>query len=204
MIFQSTLQDITHNRVDPDELREDFQESLRQIDKISNIISHLRTFGRSDSTVYNQIYLPKVIDDSLILMNERIRLKNIEFEKNIETDLPDIRGNNIRLEQVFVNFLQNSIDVLEEHEAGKITVSMKHVDDHIEVRFSDNGPGVEQALKEKIFEPFFTTKKVGKGTGLGLSIVYGIVEDHNGNIICESEPGQGTTFIMALPCPPET
>lgn len=204
VIIQSTLQEIIHNRFDPDELREDFRESLRQINKISNIISHLRTFGRSDSTVFEQISLPKVIDDSMILMNERIRLKNIVFEKNIETGLPDIRGNSIRMEQVFVNFFQNSIDALENQESKKITVSMRQVNDHIEVRFSDNGPGVDPVLMEKIFEPFFTTKKVGKGTGLGLSIVYGIVEDHNGTITCESEPGQGTTFIIALPCSPQT
>ena len=68
-----------------------------------------------------------------------------------------------------------------------------------ELMVMDNGPGIPKEDLEKIFDPFFTTKPAGEGTGLGLSIVYGIIHDHNGNIVVKSEIGQGTLFAVTLP-----
>src|SRR5206468_11799573 len=69
----------------------------------------------------------------------------------------------------------------------------------IELRVSDGGPGIPPEIQDHNFEPFFTTKKEGSGTGLGLSLCYGIVEEHGGKIRVESQPGEGTTFIVDLP-----
>ncbi|MDY6851349.1 MAG: ATP-binding protein, partial [Thermodesulfobacteriota bacterium] len=69
----------------------------------------------------------------------------------------------------------------------------------VELSFADSGQGISPEVKDNIFNPFFTTKPVGEGTGLGLSITHGIIRDHEGTIEVDSEPDQGTTFILTLP-----
>jgi signal transduction histidine kinase len=81
-----------------------------------------------------------------------------------------------------------------------VTVSTRQVDGHVEIRVSDNGPGIPSEIKEKIFEPFFTTKPTGSGTGLGLSLSYDIVtQGHGGTLTVERGEGSGATFIVTLP-----
>jgi len=74
--------------------------------------------------------------------------------------------------------------------------------DRVEIKISDNGIGMSEAIQEQIFVPFFTTKPVGKGTGMGMSIAYGIIVDHGGEIEVESVEGEGTTFTITLPIEP--
>ncbi|HWR04206.1 MAG TPA: ATP-binding protein, partial [Humidesulfovibrio sp.] len=81
----------------------------------------------------------------------------------------------------------------------RITLSAGLSGGSVRVQIADTGCGIPTGVKEKIFEPFFTTKRVGKGTGLGLSISYGIIQDCGGAIRAESEPGQGTRFVIDLP-----
>jgi C4-dicarboxylate-specific signal transduction histidine kinase len=199
IILESTLNDLSNNQLDTTELNEEFQESLRQVSKITNIISHLRTFGRSDVASFDPVSLPGVFGDTMILMQERLRVKNISINKQIVDNLPMIYGNSVKLEQVFINLLQNSMDALEEKGKGEIDLVMEHADDNVIVRFSDNGSGMPPGVFEKIFEPFYTTKEVGQGTGIGLAIVYGIIQEHKGSITCASEEGQGTSFTIKLP-----
>ena len=143
--------------------------------------------------------LGSILDNALILLSESLRLKNIQLSRQIADGLQSVFGSSSQLEQVFINLFQNSIYALKKKKDGRITVSMSNESDRVVVRFSDNGPGVPTELQKKIFEPFFTTKSVGNGTGLGLSIVYGIVADHHGTIVCESEPDKGATFTLSLP-----
>jgi signal transduction histidine kinase len=83
---------------------------------------------------------------------------------------------------------------------GVITVSTRREGESVEVRVSDTGGGIPEAIRSRIFEPFFTTKGVGKGTGQGLAMVYGaIVKLHGGTVTFESETGKGTTFIIRIP-----
>jgi signal transduction histidine kinase len=96
-------------------------------------------------------------------------------------------------------------DVVKEQPGAKgaITVRTVRDGDHVEVRVSDTGAGIPEAIRPRIFEPFFTTKAVGKGTGQGLSMVYGtVVQKHGGTVRFESEVGKGTTFILRLPLAP--
>jgi len=203
IILESTLNDLETEKLDKEELSEDFSESLRQVGKISNIISHLRTFGRSDVSSFGPVRLTSVVDDTLILMNERLRIKNISFRVQLAENLPMVNGNHVKLEQVFINLIQNSMDAMEDQGNGEIVLTAHEEDEGILIRYSDTGEGIAPQFQERIFDPFFTTKEAGKGTGIGLSIVYGIIQEHDGAISCESEEGSGATFMISLPVYPE-
>ena len=82
---------------------------------------------------------------------------------------------------------------------GEIVLTAQVENNVALITYTDTGEGIEPKLQEKIFEPFFTTKKAGKGTGIGLSIVYGIIQEHEGTITCESEKGKGAAFRIKLP-----
>ena len=178
-----------------------FEKAIHQAARITTIIDHLRTFGRADEKTVSRVSMEAILDNALILMQERIRLKNIGIVRDIDANLPSILGNSHALEQVYINLFQNSIDALEEQGGGTITITMEQEpgSQAIRVSFADSGSGMPPEVQAKIFEPFFTTKDIGKGTGLGLPVVLGIVQDHHGEIVCQSEPGKGTTFRITLP-----
>lgn len=199
IILQSAERDIERGDLDLKELTADIRESTRQVRRITNIINHLRTFGRADSESMTDLALPAIFNETLILYREKLRINSITLETSSAEDLPLIHGNATQLEQVFINLIQNAIDAVAGTATPTITVGFAHQDGMVRSTFTDTGCGMEEQLVSKIFEPFFTTKPIGKGTGLGLSIVYGIIVDHGGTIECHSHPGQGCQFVISLP-----
>ena len=108
-----------------------------------------------------------------------------------------IRGYFGKLNQVFTNMIANANQAVSENGHIQITTKLEH--DDVLIIFQDNGHGINEEHMNLLFTPFFTTKPIGKGTGLGLSISHGFVEEHNGEILVESEEGKGTTFTIVLP-----
>ena len=108
-----------------------------------------------------------------------------------------VLGNSSYLKQAFLNVLQNSYDAITDR--GTVTVMTRQVDGQAEVVIEDTGCGIPDEDMDKVFEPLFTTKGAGKGTGLGLAVAHDIIEKHNGSIRIESQVGQGTKVIIAIP-----
>ena len=198
-VLQTTMERISAGRLDPEKLNQKLGRAMHQAERITGIINHLRTFGRTDMGENKPTDLAAVVDNTLILMNERMRIHNITLKINIEESLPTIWGNGHKLEQVLINLFQNSIDVLIEKGGREISLNIGRDNHELNITFADNGPGIPVEIQQKIFEPFFTTKDIGKGTGMGLALVHGIISEHNGRISCDSEPGEGTTFRISLP-----
>lgn len=169
-------------------------------DRMMKIIYHIRYFARQSKVEYQSVNVITILEDSLILFNEQLKLQNIHIEKDLPEDIPLIMGNAQQLEQVFVNIVCNARDSLKNIDDGVITLSVKTNDrGEIVVSFKDNGKGIPEEILGKIFDPFFTTKEEGKGTGLGLSISYGIIKEHRGQILVNSVESQGATFEIVLP-----
>ncbi|NWF94087.1 MAG: GAF domain-containing protein [Syntrophaceae bacterium] len=120
----------------------------------------------------------------------------IELTRSLE-DVPFVLGNPSELREVLTNIIFNAVDAMPE--GGQLSISTRPQTDHrVEVRISDTGIGMTEEVKKRVFDPFFTTKGV-PSSGLGMSVSYGIIKRHGGEILIESEPGKGTTFIIHLP-----
>src|SRR3989441_565241 len=193
--------------IDPIELRvtdkgqivPELRQAVQQVRKGTEIISHLRTFGRAAPVSREPISLRQVIERALSLMQQQLRLREIEVTLDLGRDDPMVVGNPIQLEQVFINLLTNARDAMADSPRKVIRISSSVGPAIVEVAFADTGDGIPPGLERRIFDPFFTTKDVGKGTGLGLSITYGIINQHGGMISVVSPPGEGATFLIQLP-----
>src|SRR5438876_4822257 len=177
----------------------ELRRATQQVRKATEIISHLRTFGRAAAVSREPISLRQVIERARSLMQEQLRLREIEVTVDLGSEEPVVVGNPIQLEQVFINLFTNARDAVANSPRKAIRISGSVSSAVVEVVFADTGHGIPPGLERRIFDPFFTTKEVGKGTGLGLSITYGIVKEHGGTISVLSPPGEGATFLIQLP-----
>lgn len=173
-----------------------------QVERATNIINHLREFGRKSEFKVYTVDLNEPIRDMFMIMGEQFRLRDIEVNLDLDKAIPKIMAGRNRLEQIFLNLMTNARDAMKERgmeDVKKITVTTYPEGDLVVAEVSDTGKGIPERIQEKMFEPFFTTKEVGKGTGLGLSITYGLVRDFKGGIDVESTLDVGTTFRVRFP-----
>jgi len=142
------------------------------------------------------IRLREGIDNTLTLLNHKLRAKQIRPQVDLPDDLPLVEASPSELNQVWTNLIDNAIDAAPE--GGQVQITGEVDRSFVQVRVIDNGVGIAADVRDQIFDPFFTTKPIGKGTGLGLDIAQGIIQRHNGNIYVDSEPGR-TEFRVCLP-----
>src|SRR5207302_8237006 len=180
----------------------ELRQATQQVRKATEIISHLRTFGRAAPVRREPISLRQVIGRALSLMQEQLRLREVEVTVDLGPEEPVVLGNPIQLEQVFINLLTNARDAVADAPRKAIRISGAVGAGAVEVAVADTGHGIPLELEPRVFDPFFTTKEVGKGMGLGLSITYGIIKEHGGTISVVSPPGEGATFLIHLPLAP--
>jgi histidine kinase len=183
------------------------QEMDNQVDRASNIITHLRQFGRKTDIRKADVQINDCIQGTFTVLGRQLELHGVKVELELSDSLPPIKGERNRLEQVFLNLIMNARDALDDKEAQAggdpvekiLRIFSYREGNRVVATVADTGVGMSEAVKEKIFEPFYTTKPVGKGTGLGLSISFGIVRDYDGTIEVESRQGRGTTFKLSFP-----
>jgi len=177
------------------------------VDRASKIINHLRMFARKSDDGRDDVNINILLENVFEIVNQQLKVRNIELEKKYDDNLPLIAGDPIRLEQVFINLLLNARDALEEKWGDreclpgdkKISVKTVSKPGQVMIQIHDNGIGIPLMQQDKIFEPFFTTKEVGRGTGLGLSISYGIIKDCGGDVRVHSTVDEGTVFTLKFP-----
>ena len=184
---------------DPQRILHELHSAMQQVHKATEIISHLRTFGRAATVSREPVVINQVIQRAISLVHKQLHLRQIEVQLRFPSEDVIVIGNAIQMEQVFINLLTNARDALADMTQKLITITCTVKTDVVNIHFCDTGPGIPAGLEQRIFDPFFTTKEVGAGTGLGLSITYGIIKEHQGSIAVESRPGEGALFIIQLP-----
>jgi two-component system NtrC family sensor kinase len=174
---------------------------LEGAQRIDLFVKELKNFARpTPSTPEKKIHINKVIQAAVTLLANLIKKSTNRFSTDYEEEIPEIPGNFQLLEQVIVNLIENSCQALKNKEQGiYISTRFDRTGKMIKIQVKDDGMGMTAETIEKITNPFFTTKRSSGGTGLGLSISSKIVEDHNGVLTFESDPGLGTTAVVKLP-----
>ena len=185
----------------------------KDLERIQNTAQRAATLTRQLLTfTRKQSVRPEIINLNDLIRNAERLLHNllseaVEVKMILAADLASVKIDGGQFEQLLFNLAANARDAMPR--GGELLIQTANLTlkepteipagDYVQVTVRDSGHGMTEAVKARIFDPFFTTKDIGQGTGLGLSICYGIITQHHGYIIVESESGQGATFRVYLP-----
>jgi signal transduction histidine kinase len=168
-----------------------------QARRTQDLVSGLLSFARQSPGEKTFIDLRSLLHRSTQMLEAQHHASRIRVEISIDPQFPRVCCNGNQLFQVFVEIIENAMDALEEAGGGLLRITAWRQAGDAVVEFSDTGPGLREP--QRVFDPFYTTKPIGKGTGLGLSAVYGIIQDHGGQITCQNRPEGGALFSIRLP-----
>ena len=199
-ISSKTPQDLTSDDVST------YTQYLRDIEcqsqRCKTIVQNLLKFARASvEDSFEPLDLNLVVQDTLVFTKHQLDMAKVKLVLELADPLPPIMGSSNQLQQVCTNIILNALQAMPQGGELKIVTNVKEIESKrtATIEFTDTGYGIDQENLRKIFEPFYTTKRPGEGTGLGLSVSYGIIRDHNGEILVESETGKGTTFRVMIP-----
>jgi signal transduction histidine kinase len=200
------------SREDLDYLRSEVPTAIEQlldgVDRVAGIVRAMKEFSHPGVLEKAPLDVNRAIESTvLVSRNEWKYVADLttDFDQSLQP-IPFVAG---EFNQVVLNMIVNAAHAIasvtgETGAKGSIHISTRADNGFVEIRVSDTGCGIPEAIRSKVFDPFFTTKPVGKGTGQGLAIAHSIiVVKHGGAIRIESEVGTGTTFIIQLPLPGE-
>ncbi|KJY81987.1 ATPase [Vibrio galatheae] len=179
----------------PDKALQNLHKIETLLCKVAALTHHLKAFSRkSDGKISTVAVMPVVNDAIELFATQQIP---IVLECELATD-ECVNANPIRLEQVLVNLISNAIDATERKTSPLISIAVRRSSSEVVISVKDNGKGIIAEDIPHIFDPFYTRKEVGKGLGLGLSIAFNIIKDFGGSIRVQSQPDQGSEFIVHL------
>ena len=199
------------NETDP--THEAFQQIYASGLRARELVQQLLTLSRSHSGEVIPLSLGSVVKEGLKLLRSSLP-QNIRIVETIDRDSGRAKVDATLIYQVFMNLCTNAKHAMEKNETGVLEVLLTRVDlpceeiesppdlpvgGYVKLSVIDNGEGIDPGIRDKIFQPYFTTKDTGIGTGLGLATSRGIVEEYKGDIVCQSELGKGSEFLVFLP-----
>jgi two-component system sensor histidine kinase EvgS len=179
------------------EIREILEDISSDAYRAGQIIRKIRGSVEKGESKFELLDINLMLNETVELFQSMFSLKKITVHMDKHPERLHIIGDRIRLQQVVMNLISNAIDAVRYNDPAILIIrTYVHTDNGFTVSIIDNGPGIDDRLKEKLFDPFFTTKKAG--LGIGLRICRSIIEEHGGRIWAENHPGGGTNFQFTL------
>ena len=140
-----------------------------------------------------------VVNEVLPFLEKECRLAGVAIHRDCRRNLPKIGIDETQLQEILMNLTKNAIQALTDQGGGNIWLETREEDGKVVLSVSDDGPGIDDSIRDRLFDPFASTKSIKQGTGLGLSICYAIVKRCDGEIRVSSEPDRGASFKVILP-----
>jgi signal transduction histidine kinase len=200
--LQITVENLMRARALPErEFNEVFEEStatlLEELGHLKTIIGRFSDFSRMPKPQVQSMQVNALLQRVLTLHAAQLSqaAKPVRLETRLDERAGDIEGDEELLYRVVSNLVLNAVDAMPE--GGMITMATHAQDAEVVIEVRDNGVGMTPEESARLFTPYYTTKQ--HGTGLGLAIAQSVVSDHHGTIIVESEPGEGSAFLIRLP-----
>lgn len=166
----------------------------RNSERINQLVTDLLASTRSGELSFSKSSINDVLDETLELALDRIKLNHIRVIKHYDEDICSIAVDKEKIKIAFLNIIVNAVEAMDNH--GTLEIFTKKENGQCVVTIKDNGIGMNKSSVDRLFEPYFTTKE--KGNGLGLANSQNIIIGHNGSISVESEFGKGTSFIITF------
>lgn len=187
-------------KLEAEEFADNIREISNQTDRITKIIKHLRSFIRREETRLVPCDINTAVAMALNVVGKQLADHAITVHKDLQANLPPVLAHPTGLEEIIVNLLVNAMQALDlVDQSDKLIHIRTYFSTNIVLEVSDNGPGIDPALKKTIFESFTSTKRHEENLGLGLAIVNTIVTSYAGSIRVGEENDPGATFIVNLP-----
>jgi two-component system NtrC family sensor kinase len=199
-VIRGRAEHLLRSNPDPLKLNQGLEIIINQIDRISRIVRMLLDFGRRREPIRLTTDIRAIVQRTLHLLDTEAERRNIKLVSDLGAAPLLVDCDADQLQQVFVNLGMNALDAMADNGGTlRVTAERRPAETGQQVRlfFEDDGPGVEEQLRERVFDPFFTTKEPGKGTGMGLAVSQSIVRDHDGEISLE-QGIRGARFVVAL------
>ena len=194
----STYAQMLAKQIPGDDTKSKLLEKIaKQTFRASEIVNSLLNFSRTAPTDFTELDLNRVIRETAMLVEHQFNKAGVMTRLSLAEELPPVRGNAGKLQQVFLNLFINGRDAMSA--GGTLTVRTWRENGFVHAEVADTGQGIAPENLARIYDPFFTTKGPKKGTGLGLSITYGIIQEHNAIIEVDSALGRGTRFRLEFP-----
>jgi two-component system NtrC family sensor kinase len=180
------------------------QATLDEVERLTLITEEYLRFARLPPPRLESADINPILSDTMEFLSSELLERNIEWELELAPSLPLINVDVQQLRQALLNLLRNAMQAATSDTGrdGELFVSTHLLENGVEIVIRDNGPGIPQEIQEEIFDPFYSTKE--EGTGLGLPLTQQIIVGHGGSIVCDSENGLGTSFVMVFPMAAET
>ncbi len=169
-----------------------------EIERCGDIVKNLLVFSRQSKPEIRRANVNEIIKSSLILLENKIRIHNIETNLKLQENISSIYCDFKQIQQTLIAFIINALEAMSD--GGKLSITTQcQNNDKVDITITDTGSGISKENLKNIFDPFFTTKEDAKSTGLGLFVAYGIIQEHKGSIDVVSEVEKGTEFHISLP-----